>query len=198
MAYLGYFMGEVKYGNFKIGCITCKWTSKRPEKMLQMIFVKFSLCIRTCKNYAVNWLPENVASWRILSKMAASVFHIIYKKYQNFFAGINHLYMDIYHAKKQTEISLVHVVICFWKHWFISHRSILQHPILKVACVNLTSSWTTAILHSFSQETDLLMKVIMKCVNINFGIYWAFFITYWTPLVHVFQRPLNPLYCGNP
>ena len=27
------------------------------------------------------------------------------------------------------------------------------------------------------------MKVIMKCVNINFGIYWAVFITYWTPLV---------------
>ena len=28
-------------------------------------------------------------------------------------------------------------------------------------------SWTTAILHLFSQETDLLMKVIMKCVNIK-------------------------------
>ena len=36
-----------------------------------------------------------------------------------------------------------------------------------MACVNLTSSWTTAILHSFSQKTDLLMKVIMKCVNIK-------------------------------
>ena len=22
--YLGYFMSEIKYGNFKIGCITCK------------------------------------------------------------------------------------------------------------------------------------------------------------------------------
>ena len=28
-------------------------------------------------------------------------------------------------------------------------------------------SWTTAILHLFSQETDLTMKVIMKCVNIK-------------------------------
>ena len=28
-------MSEIKYGNFKIGCIT----SKRPEKVLQMIFV---------------------------------------------------------------------------------------------------------------------------------------------------------------
>ena len=26
-------------------------------------------------------------------------------------------------------------------------------------------SWTTAILHLFIQETDLLMKIIMKCVN---------------------------------
>ena len=48
------------------------------------------------------------------------------------------------------------------------HRSVLQHPILKVACVNLIRSWKTAILHLFSQETDLLMKVIMNCVNIKF------------------------------
>ena len=39
MMYLAYFMSEIKYGNFKIGFITCKWTSKRPEKMLQKIFV---------------------------------------------------------------------------------------------------------------------------------------------------------------
>ena len=25
-------MNEIKNGNFKIGCITCKLTSKRPEK----------------------------------------------------------------------------------------------------------------------------------------------------------------------
>ena len=43
----------------------------------------------------------------------------------------------------------------------------LQHPILKVACVNLITSWITAILYSFSQETDLLIKVIMKSVNIK-------------------------------
>ena len=36
-----------------------------------------------------------------------------------------------------------------------------------MACVNLIRSWTTAILHSFSQETDLLMKVTMKCVHIK-------------------------------
>ena len=28
-------------------------------------------------------------------------------------------------------------------------------------------SWAAAILHLFSQETDLLMKVILKCVNIK-------------------------------
>ena len=55
----------------------------------------------------------------------------------------------------------------FEKHCFISYHSVLQHPILTLACVNLIRSWTFAILHSFSQETDLLIKVIMKCVNIK-------------------------------
>ena len=36
-----------------------------------------------------------------------------------------------------------------------------------MACVNLVRSSKTAILHLFSQETDLLIKVIMKCVNIK-------------------------------
>ena len=36
-----------------------------------------------------------------------------------------------------------------------------------MACVNEIMSWTTAILHLISQDTDLLMKVIIKCVNIK-------------------------------
>ena len=36
-----------------------------------------------------------------------------------------------------------------------------------MACVNKVKSWTTATLHLYSQETDLLIKVIMKCVNIK-------------------------------
>ena len=36
-----------------------------------------------------------------------------------------------------------------------------------MACVNKIRSWTTAILHLFSQDTDFLMKVIVKCVNIK-------------------------------
>ena len=36
-----------------------------------------------------------------------------------------------------------------------------------MACVNSIMSWTFAILHLFSQETDLLMKVIMTCVNVK-------------------------------
>ena len=36
-----------------------------------------------------------------------------------------------------------------------------------MACVNWVRSSTTAILYLFSQETDLLIKVIMKCVNIK-------------------------------
>ena len=46
-------------------------------------------------------MPENVASRRILTKFAASVFHRIL--ISNIFAVINHHYMDIYHTKKQTE-----------------------------------------------------------------------------------------------
>ena len=36
-----------------------------------------------------------------------------------------------------------------------------------MACVNKIRSWTTATLQLFSQETDLLMKLIMKCVIIK-------------------------------
>ena len=47
-------------------------------------------------------MPENVASGRILTKMAASVFYR-YKSIPIFYAGINHQDMYIYHTKKQTE-----------------------------------------------------------------------------------------------
>ena len=47
------------------------------KKMLQMILYKFSLCICSHKNDSVNGIPENVASRRIFTKMAASVFHRI-------------------------------------------------------------------------------------------------------------------------
>ena len=36
-----------------------------------------------------------------------------------------------------------------------------------MACVNRVMSSTTGILHLFSQETDLLIKVTIKCVNIK-------------------------------
>ena len=63
-------MGEIKYGTFKIG------TSKRPEKNVTNNFrINFSLYIRSRKNDAVNVMPENVGSGRILTKLAASVFH---------------------------------------------------------------------------------------------------------------------------
>ena len=43
-------MSDIKYGNFKIGCITCKLTLKGPEKMLQMIFVEiFAMYLFTQK-----------------------------------------------------------------------------------------------------------------------------------------------------
>ena len=71
-------MSEIKYGNFKIVCFTCKCTSKRLETNCYKRFsYKVSLCIRLDKNDSVNGMPENVASMRILTKMAASVFHRI-------------------------------------------------------------------------------------------------------------------------
>ena len=54
------------------------------------------------KNEAVIGMPENVASRRILTKMAASLFHRILSN-TKINADINHQYMDIYHTKKQTE-----------------------------------------------------------------------------------------------
>ena len=75
----GYFMSEVKYRNIKIGCITCKWTSKKPEKIIQWFSYKFLVCICSRKSDSVNGMPENVASRRILTKMAASVFHRIWR-----------------------------------------------------------------------------------------------------------------------
>ena len=42
-----------------------------------MIFTQFSLCIRSRKNNSVNRIPENIASGRSLTKLAASVFYRI-------------------------------------------------------------------------------------------------------------------------
>ena len=47
------------------------------KKIMQMISYKFSLCIGSRKNDSVSGMLENVASRRILTKMAASVFHRI-------------------------------------------------------------------------------------------------------------------------
>ena len=70
-------MSEIKYENVKIGCITCKLTSKRPEKMLQMIFVKFFAMYSFTQTRLCQLNARNEASRRILTKMATSVFHTI-------------------------------------------------------------------------------------------------------------------------
>ena len=76
--------------------------------------------------------------------------------------------MDIYHTKKQTENTPRSCSYLFLKtFFFISYHTEFQYHILKAACVNKIRNWTTAILQLFSQETDFLMKVIVKCVNIK-------------------------------
>ena len=47
------------------------------KKRDKLFSYKFSLRICSRKNDAVNGMPENVASRRILTKMTASVFHSI-------------------------------------------------------------------------------------------------------------------------
>ena len=63
--------------------------------------------------------------------------------------------MDIYHTKKQSENIPPSCSYLLLKTLFYLYRSVLRHPILKVACVNLMRSWITATLHLFSQEPDL-------------------------------------------
>ena len=47
------------------------------KKCYKKILYNFLLCICSRKNDSVNGMPKNVASRRILTKMAASVFHRI-------------------------------------------------------------------------------------------------------------------------
>ena len=47
------------------------------KKCYKLFSYTFSLCSRSHKNDSVNRMSENVASRRILTKMAASVFHRI-------------------------------------------------------------------------------------------------------------------------
>ena len=65
-------MHEIKYGNFKIGNI--KATSKNVTNDFR---IKFRYVFVHAKNDSVNGMPKNVASRRILTKMAASLFHRI-------------------------------------------------------------------------------------------------------------------------
>ena len=51
---------------------------QRGQKTIYLLFsYRFFICIRLRKNDAVNGTPENVASGRILTKMAASELHRI-------------------------------------------------------------------------------------------------------------------------
>ena len=75
--------------------------------------------------------------------------------------------MDIYHTKKQTEniprsCSYLRLKTLFY---FISQCTSV--PYLETGLCKLDKSWTTVFLLLFSQETELLKKVAMKCVYIK-------------------------------
>ena len=75
--------------------------------------------------------------------------------------------MDIYHTQEQTENTSRSCSYLLLKtlFYFISQYTLV--PYLKSGLRKLDKELTTAILHLFSQETDLLRKVITKCVNIK-------------------------------
>ena len=70
--------------------------------------------------------------------------------------------MDIYHTKKQTEnISRLFSYLLL-KTLFYFILQCTSVPYLESGLFKLDKNWTTTILHLFSQETDLLMKVHVR------------------------------------
>ena len=72
-----------------------------------------------------------------------------------------------------------------------------------MACVNLTRSLTAAILHLFSQETDIFMKVIMESVNIKlWGILGCFHYILNAPRInvatHIPAAAMDKVSCSMP
>ena len=63
-----------------------------------------------------------------------------------------------------------------------------------MACVNWIRSSSTAIFYLFSQETDLLIKVIMKCVNIKLWDILGCFRYILNPLVFVYSMRIMQIY----
>ena len=70
-------MSEIKYGNFRIGVFLANEHQSDQKNVTNYVRLHFSHEIVHAKNDSVIGMPENLASSRILTKMAASVFHRI-------------------------------------------------------------------------------------------------------------------------
>ena len=75
--------------------------------------------------------------------------------------------MDIYHTKKQTENIPRSCCYLLLKTLFYFISQCTSAPYLESGLCKLDNELDNCILHLFSQEIDLLMKVIMKCVNMK-------------------------------
>ena len=75
--------------------------------------------------------------------------------------------MDFYHTKKQTENIPRSYSYLLLKTLFYFISQCCSVPYLQSGLFKLDEEQETSILHLFRQGTDLLMKVIIKCVNIN-------------------------------
>ena len=75
--------------------------------------------------------------------------------------------MDIYNTKMQTENSPRSCSCLFLKTLFYFISQCTSVPYLESGLCKLDKELDSCNLHLFSQETDLLRKVIMKCINIK-------------------------------
>ena len=89
------------------------------------------------------------------------------KQYKKKIAGINHQYMDFYHTKKQTENIPRSCSYLLLKTFFYFISQCTSEPNLESCLCKLDYELENCSFTLFCQETDLLKKVIMKCVNIK-------------------------------
>ena len=75
--------------------------------------------------------------------------------------------MDIYHTKKQTENIPRSCSYLLLKTLFYFILQCTLAPYLESGLCKVDKELETALVHLFSQELDLLMKVIIKCVYIK-------------------------------
>ena len=92
-------MSEIKYGNFRIGVFLANEHQRDQKNVTNYVRLHFSHEIVHAKNDSVIGMPENLASSRILTKMAASVFHRILSSRKYFCSYKSQIYGYLPHEE---------------------------------------------------------------------------------------------------